>query len=70
MIVQLAERLLRTRDNLAEVCEELGIVMPEEGSIPAMQCAACSIWVGLHNVRMDEGIPICGFCEDMSIMRF
>lgn len=58
----LDKRLLGTRDNLLQVCDELGVtrgVQPRN----VWQCINCSIWA--KTVEIDEdGSTFCMFCAD------
>jgi hypothetical protein len=70
MFVELVNRLLKTRDNLLDVCEEIGQPLPDEGSLPIMQCVNCYIWRSKDNFVMEDEMPVCHFCADMSLLRF
>lgn len=70
MFTKLVNRLLKTRDNLLYVCEEIGQDMPEEGSLPILQCAHCSIWRAKAHFVLEDEMPVCDFCSDMELMRF
>ena len=67
---KLFSRLLKTRDSLYDVCEELGIDVPEEDSLKCLQCSQCSIWRAKGNFMFDEGMPVCDFCQDLQLLRF
>lgn len=66
----ISKKLYGTRNNLLDVCEELGVEMPEEHELSVMQCAACSIWTKTENIVVEEEIPVCTFCADMTLLRF
>jgi hypothetical protein len=68
--VLLANRLKNTRDNLYNVCDELGQEVPEEGSLPVAQCVNCSIWLPKTQMRLEDNLPICSFCSDIDALRF
>jgi hypothetical protein len=56
---KLEDVLKGTRRNIREVCEELGIEIPETLGIE--QCTHCNVWSGRLKADLD-GNPICGFC--------
>lgn len=66
----LYKRLLRTKDNLRDVCEELGIELPEERDLECWQCSNCLFWRDISHFNTEEEIPICDFCENMHTLRF
>jgi CRISPR/Cas system-associated protein endoribonuclease Cas2 len=67
---RLFTRLLKTRDSLADVCDELGIEMPDEGSLPCLQCSDCRQWRARGYFVLEAGAPVCSFCHDMYLLRF
>ena len=70
MFVKLVNRLLKTRDNLKDVCEEIGQDVPDEGSLPILQCVNCGIWRYKAHFVLEDDMPVCDFCSDMSLLRF
>lgn len=70
MFTNLVNRLLKTRDNLRDVCDELGQDMPEEGSLPILQCVNCYQWRDKGHFVEEDGMPVCSFCADMQLLRF
>lgn len=66
----LEERLKNTRDYLTDVCEELGQNVPDEGSLSILQCTNCAIWLPKKQFVLEDEIPVCSFCADMSLLRF
>lgn len=66
----LANRLKNTRDNLVDVCDELGQEVPDEGSLPCLQCVNCALWLSRTQMRVEDGAPVCSFCSDMDTLRF
>ena len=66
----LESRLLKTRDNLTDVCEELGLEQPDEDSLSVLCCVNCSLWQLRKFVRIEDDIPVCNFCADMAILKF
>ena len=70
MFAKLENRLRNTRDNLTDVCEELGLPTPDEGSLAVLQCVNCRIWLGKRMFVIEDEIPVCSFCADMSLLRF
>ena len=59
MYVKLETALKGTRKNIREVCEQLGIPIPEDFKLNA--CTHCGIWSGKLKEDLD-GYLICGFC--------
>lgn len=35
-----------------------------------MSCANCYIWLPKRQFVMEDEMPICSFCADMSLLRF
>lgn len=70
MLNKLFTRLLNTRDNLKDVCEELKLELPTEASLTCIQCSMCAIWVSKRLSVYEDDIPICNFCYDMDTLRF
>lgn len=68
MIVELNKCLHGTRDNLAKVCEDLGIEMPDPKSLKVSQCIQCGIWGVKYSEMYDD--ETCHFCNDMDTLRF
>ena len=66
----LANRLKNTRDTLVDVCDELGQEVPDEGSLPVLQCVNCAIWLPRTQMRVEDSTPVCSFCSDMDTLRF
>ena len=56
---RLEQFLKGTRRNIREVCEELGIEIPEK--LPLEQCSHCNVWTGRLKEDLDGNL-ICGFC--------
>lgn len=67
---RLFTRLLYTRDNLKDVCEELSIELPTENDLSCIQCTNCYLWVSKRIVHYEDDIPVCNFCHDMDTLRF
>ena len=67
---KLFTRLLKTRDSLRDVCEELNIEVPDEEQLGVLQCANCYIWRNKANFVLEYNLPVCSFCADMALMRF
>ena len=67
---KLFTRLLKTRDSLRDVCEELDIDVPGEDLLTVLQCANCYIWRNKANFVLEDNLPVCSFCADMALMRF
>lgn len=70
MTVMLAKRLLNTRDNLLDVCDELNVNMPTEEQLPLYQCINCYIWLPKRQFVLEDEMPVCHFCADMQTLRF
>jgi hypothetical protein len=70
ILLALSDRLLGTRDNLIDACNELGLEVPDEKDLSVRQCANCSIWKGFRYFIVADDIPVCDFCTDMNLMRF
>lgn len=66
--------LTNTRQSLGSVCKELDIdinmVDFEVLSTKILNCAHCSIWLPINRCVVEDDIPICSFCEDMTLLRF
>lgn len=70
MSVELSNRLIKTRDNLLDVCEELNVPFPDESSISVSQCVNCYIWLPKSQFVLEDDMPVCHFCADMDTLRF
>ena len=70
MFVKLIDRLKNTRDNLLDVCEELGHKFPNEDQLPLYQCVNCYIWLPKRQFVLEDEMPVCNFCADMETLRF
>lgn len=68
MIVELNTCLHGTRDNLADVCEDLGVPLPDPKSLKVGQCILCGIWGTKYSEMYDD--ETCHFCNDMDTLRF
>lgn len=68
MLKELDKRLHGTRDNLADVCDELGIEMPDPKKLTNCQCIECGIWGNKHSEMFDS--ETCNFCHNMDTLRF
>lgn len=56
---ELEAELKGSRKSIRQVCEELGIDIPEHVNL--VQCSHCSVWA--KTLREDlDGNPICGVC--------
>lgn len=65
-VASLKNELLNTRQNLIEVCEDLGID-PENidtDSLGIYQCCGCGLWQTKLFPDLD-GTPICRFCLEL-----
>lgn len=70
---RLSKRLLKTRDRLLDVCDELDININDvdESALLVCQCTGCSIWAGIYNTKQDsDGMVLCDFCYDIDTLRF
>ena len=70
MTAKLDNRLKNTRDNLADVCQELSIPVPDESTLQILQCTNCAIWRPKRQFVIEDEIPVCSFCADLSLLRF
>lgn len=70
MFSNLVNRLKNTRDNLLDVCDELGVQMPNEEQLPLYSCVNCYIWLPKRQFVMEDEMPVCHFCADMQTLRF
>jgi hypothetical protein len=61
MFVELEKSLLGTRRNIREVCDELGIDIPEDLTLNA--CTHCNVWSKRLLPDLD-GYLVCKFCLD------
>ena len=68
MFSKLITRLHGTRDNLAEVCEELDMSLVDPKSLKVGQCIECAIWGAKYSEMYDD--ETCHFCHDMDTLRF
>ena len=68
MTVELNKILKGTRDNLADICEELDIPLPDPKSLKVAQCINCGIWGSKYKEMYDD--ETCHFCNDMDSLRF
>lgn len=66
----LFKRLIGTRDNLKDVCNEIGQPLSTEASLTCTQCTNCYIWVSKRLAVYEDEIPVCHFCADMDTLRF
>lgn len=57
-----------TRDNLADVCQDLDIEMPDPKTLKVAQCINCGIWGSKYKEMYDD--ETCHFCNDMDTLRF
>ena len=63
MTADLDSALKGTNKNLFDVCQELGIDMPDPKSLSCDQCCNCNRWFTKTLLKLDlDGNPICGFC--------
>jgi hypothetical protein len=69
-LLALSSKLLGTRGNLIDACNDLGLAIPDEKELSVRQCANCSIWKGFRYFIVTDDIPICDFCTDMALLRF
>lgn len=66
----LEKHLLGTKDNLKDVCDEIGQVSPDEDSLSCLQCVNCNTWRSRKQIRIEDDMPVCSFCSDMYALRF
>lgn len=68
MTAEINSILKGTRDNLADVCEDLDIPLPDPKSLKVSQCVNCGIWGAKYSEMYDD--ETCHFCNDMDSLRF
>lgn len=57
--------LVKTRKSLKDVCDELGIDMPDIDELVVSQCTQCSVWHYNYKLIEDlDGNMICKYCEE------
>lgn len=64
----LDKRLHGTRDNLADVCDELEIDIPKVSLLNNCQCIECGIWGNKRSEMYDS--ETCNFCHNIDTLRF
>lgn len=66
MSIEKIERaLVKSRKSLKEVCDSLGIDLPDVEELVVSQCTQCSVWHYNYKLVEDlDGNMICKYCED------